>query len=140
MKRLGKYLTSLTKPELEELKELLNLTDEEEKIFIGLAKGYNVSMIADKNNISDRTISRRIEQIYEKIEKLKEESELKKNVPICEKYNLTIEEASAYFNIGADRIRDIAEEHKSEMVIMVGVKKLIRRKKMEEYMEKIMVV
>ena len=59
---------------------------------------------------------------------------------ICEKYNLTIEEASAYFNIGADRIRDIAEEHKNEMVIMVGVKKLIRRKKMEEYMEKIMVV
>ena len=140
MKRLGKYLTSLTKPELEELKEALNLTDEEEKIFVGLAKGYNANMIADRNNISDRTMSRRIEQIYGKIEKLKGENELKKNVPICEKYNLTIEEASAYFNIGADRIRDIADEHKNEMVIMVGVKKLIRRKKMEEYMEKIMVV
>lgn len=140
MKRLGKYLTSLTKPELEELKEALNLTDDEEKIFVGLAKGYNVSMIADRNNISDRTMSRRIERICEKIEKLKGENELKKSVPICEKYNLTIEEASAYFNIGADRIRDIAEEHKNEMVIMVGVKKLIRRKKMEEYMERIMVV
>ena len=33
--RLGKYLSSLTKPELEELKDLLNLTDDEEKIFCG---------------------------------------------------------------------------------------------------------
>lgn len=140
MKRLGKYLTSLTKPELEELKELLNLTEEENIVFCGLLKGYNVSMIADRNNMSDRTISRKIEQICNKIDKVKELNELKKNVPVCEKYNLTIDEASAYFNMGADRIREIAEEHKSEMVIMVGVKKLIRRKKMEEYMERITVV
>ena len=138
--RLGKYLTSLTKPELEELKEALNLTDEESNVFNGLVKGCNVSMIADKYSMSDRTVSRKIEQIYGKIEKLKEKTDMKKNVPVCEKYNLTVEEASAYFNIGADRIREIAEEHKNEMVIMVGVKKLIRRKKMEEYMEKIMVV
>ena len=32
--RLGKYLSSLTKPELEELKDLLNLTDDEEEVFI----------------------------------------------------------------------------------------------------------
>ena len=31
--RLGKYLSSLTKPELEDLKEKLNLTDDEEMIF-----------------------------------------------------------------------------------------------------------
>lgn len=31
--RLGKYLSELTKPELEELKDLLNLSDEEEKVF-----------------------------------------------------------------------------------------------------------
>ena len=30
MWRLGKYLSSLTKPELEELKDQLNLTDDEE--------------------------------------------------------------------------------------------------------------
>ena len=33
--RLGKYLSSLTKPELEELKELLNLTEDEEKAVLG---------------------------------------------------------------------------------------------------------
>ena len=31
MWRLGKYLSSLTKPELEELKDQLNLTDDEEE-------------------------------------------------------------------------------------------------------------
>ena len=30
--RLGKYLSELTKPELEELKDLLNLSDEEQDI------------------------------------------------------------------------------------------------------------
>ena len=58
----------------------------------------------------------------------------------CEKFNLTVDEAAAYFNVGADRIREIADEHKSDMVIMVGVKKLIKRKKMEEYMDKAMVI
>ena len=31
--RLGKYLSSLTKPELEELRDLLNLSDDEYPIF-----------------------------------------------------------------------------------------------------------
>ena len=31
--RLGKYLSSLTKPELEELKEQLNLSDDELEVF-----------------------------------------------------------------------------------------------------------
>jgi len=65
---------------------------------------------------------------------------MKKEIPISEKYNLTIEEASAYFNVGADRIREIAEAHRTDMVIMVGVKRLIKRKKMEDYMERVMVL
>lgn len=135
MKRLGKYLTSLTKPELEELKEALNLTDEEEKIFVGLAKGYNANMIADRNNISDRTMSRRIEQIYGKIEKLKGEKNMnKKDVPLNQKYNLTLDEAAIYFNTSAERIKEIASEN--EMIIKVGVKNLVRRKDMESYMDK----
>ena len=36
--RLGKYLSSLTKPELEELKEQLNLSDDELKVFNNLSK------------------------------------------------------------------------------------------------------
>ena len=37
--RLGKYLSSLNKPELEELKDQLNLTDDEEMVFCQLSKG-----------------------------------------------------------------------------------------------------
>ena len=37
--RLGMYLTSLTKPELEELRERLNLTDDELLIFDLLSRG-----------------------------------------------------------------------------------------------------
>lgn len=138
--RLGKYLTGLTKPELDELKSLLNLTEDEEIVFNGLIKGNNISKISDCNNISDRTVSRIIERICCKVERVKEGLELKRDVPVCEKFNLTIDEAAAYFNVGADRIREIAEEHKADMVIMVGVKRLIKRKKMEEYMDKAMVL
>lgn len=138
--RLGKYLTGLTKPEIEELKSLLNLTEDEETVFNGLIKGNNISKISDCNNISDRTVSRIIERICCKVERVKEGLELKRDVPVCEKFNLTIDEAAAYFNVGADRIREIAEKNKADMVIMVGVKRLIKRKKMEEYMDKAMVL
>ena len=39
MRKLGKFLSSLTKPELEELKELLNLTYEEEEVFNLIKRG-----------------------------------------------------------------------------------------------------
>ena len=44
--RLGKYLSSLTKPELESLKEQLNLTDDEELVFFHLSKGRSKEKIA----------------------------------------------------------------------------------------------
>ena len=65
---------------------------------------------------------------------------MKKEIAIENKYNLTIEEASAYFNVGIERIRQIAEEHKSEFVIMVGTKKLLKKKKMEHFFDNIMVI
>lgn len=68
--RLGKYLTSLTKPELEKLKELLNLTDEEEKVFNELSKGRSVIMAAEKCLISTSTVDNRTKAIKEKIIRL----------------------------------------------------------------------
>lgn len=65
---------------------------------------------------------------------------MKKEVPVHEKYNLTVDEAAAYFNIGTDKIREITEENKSELVLMVGVKKLIKKKKMEEYLDRTFVL
>ena len=68
--RLGKYLSSLTKPELEELKEQLNLTDDEEMVFVQLSKGRSKIVVADNCRISERTVSYKIESIVKKLERL----------------------------------------------------------------------
>ena len=68
--RLGKYLSSLTKPELEELKDLLNLTDDEEKIFCGLAKGKSVVSLAEENMISAGTVKNRTRDIQMKLNRI----------------------------------------------------------------------
>lgn len=137
--KLRSYLSSLTKPELEELKGQLNLAEDEELIFDNISKGYTLKKIECVCNMSESTIIRKQEKIYLKIEKIKEMCHMKKEIPISEKYNLTIEEAAAYFNIGTDKIREIVTENKN-LSIVVGVKKLVKKKKMEEYLDKIMVV
>lgn len=71
MWRLGKYLSSLTKPELEELRELLNLTDDEEMVFVQLSKGRSKIVVADNCRISERTVGNKIKSISEKVERLK---------------------------------------------------------------------
>ena len=68
--RLGKYLSSLTKPELEELKDLLNLTDDECMIFQLLAKNKSVIEICDKVGMSKRTTDRRINDLKRKVGKV----------------------------------------------------------------------
>lgn len=69
--RLGKYLSSLTKPELEELKELLNLTDDEEKIFNGLSKGRGKIQVASDCMVSSSTVDNRIKSISLKLARLR---------------------------------------------------------------------
>lgn len=68
--RLGKYLSELTKPELEELKDLLNLSDEEEKVFNELSKGMSKIFVADRCKISTSTVDNRIKSIRSKLERL----------------------------------------------------------------------
>ena len=65
--RLGKYLSSLTKPELEELKELLNLSDDELKVFENLSKNRSKVTIADDCLVSVSTVDNRIKSINKKI-------------------------------------------------------------------------
>ena len=90
--------------------------------------------------MSESTVIRRVSRIDWKINKAKEMMEVKKDIPVCEKYNLTIEEASAYFNIGKDRMREIVNENRNELVLVIGRKNLIKRKKMEEYLDRTMVL
>lgn len=54
------------------------------------------------------------------------------NVPIWEKLNLTIEEASKYSNIGVSTLRDIVSKNNT-FVLHVGNKKLIKRKEFEQW-------
>lgn len=67
---LGKYLSSLTKPELEELKELLNLTDEEREVFDKLSKGKSKISIADDCLVSVGTVANRISAIQSKVNRI----------------------------------------------------------------------
>ena len=68
--RLGKYLSSLTKPELEELKDLLNLTEDEELVFLQLSKGRSKIIISDNCKISVGTVDNKIKSINLKMDRL----------------------------------------------------------------------
>ena len=68
--RLGKYLSSLTKPELDKLKLQLNLTDDEEPVFMHLSKGRSKQRISDECMVSVGTVSNRIKSIEIKLKRL----------------------------------------------------------------------
>lgn len=56
-------------------------------------------------------------------------------IPIWEKFNLTINEASKYFNIGEKKMRFLADNYSGYgFVLQNGSKILIKRKKFEEFM------
>ena len=56
------------------------------------------------------------------------------NIPLNEKYTLTIKEAADYFNIGVKKMRRLAEEHTSSFSIYSGNRYLIIRTKFEEFL------
>ena len=59
------------------------------------------------------------------------------NIPLWEKYTLTIEEAARYFRIGENKLRKIAEENlDAKWILMNGNRIQIKRKLFEEYLEK----
>ena len=57
------------------------------------------------------------------------------DVPIWEKSNLTLDEAAAYTGIGVVRLREISNEDNCEFVLWVGSKRLLKRKKLDEYIK-----
>ena len=56
-------------------------------------------------------------------------------IPIWEKSNLTIEEAAAYSGIGMNRLRKLTDDSKCRFVLWVGTKRLIKRRRLDEYMD-----
>lgn len=59
-----------------------------------------------------------------------------KEVPIWEKSNLTIEEAAAYSGIGRNKLRELTEDENCQFVLWIGTKRLVKRRKLDEYIEK----
>ena len=57
------------------------------------------------------------------------------NVPISEKINLTIKEASAYFGIGRDKLYEMVKDNQCNFVLRNGRNILIKRKVLEKYLE-----
>ena len=58
------------------------------------------------------------------------------SIPIWEKANLTLEEAAAYSNIGIHKIRMLSEKAECDFVLWVGNKRLIKRRKFDEFIER----
>lgn len=59
-------------------------------------------------------------------------------VPISEKYALTMKEAVAYFNIGEKKLVRLSDEHEGKFTLFNGSKRLIIRAKFEKFLEKTM--
>ena len=57
------------------------------------------------------------------------------DIPVWEKYTLTIEEASKYFRIGENKLRRLAEENKD--AIMNGNRIQIKRRQFEQVIDKL---
>ena len=58
-----------------------------------------------------------------------------KEIPLWEKANLSLEEASAYFGIGINKLRDMSNDDDCPFVLWNGNKRLIKRKALEKYLD-----
>ena len=60
------------------------------------------------------------------------------DIPVWEKYTLTIEGASKYFRIGENKLRRLAEENKEAgWLIMNGNRIQIKRRQFEQVIDKL---
>lgn len=62
-----------------------------------------------------------------------------KEIPFWEKSNLTLEEAAAYSGIGVNKLRELTNEEGCEFVLWVGSKRLIKKQKFNDFIEKLRV-
>jgi len=57
-------------------------------------------------------------------------------VPLWEKETLSLEEATAFTGLGRDKLVELADDPDCDFIIWVGRKRLYKRKKLEEFIEK----
>lgn len=61
---------------------------------------------------------------------------MKNEIPVWEKSTLTLEEAAAYTGIGIQKLRNISSSERCEFVLWNGSKRMFKRKKLEDYLDK----
>lgn len=59
----------------------------------------------------------------------------KEIVPITQKCLLTLEEAAQYTGLGVNKIRDLSNDEHCNFVLWNGAKRMLKRTKLEEYLE-----
>lgn len=60
-----------------------------------------------------------------------------KHIPFWERYTLTVEEAAHYFRIGENKLRRLIQENENaDFVLWNGNRPQIKRKKMEELIDR----
>ena len=109
-----------------------NFTEDEEEIFKRLARGKSIQEVADHFNCTVDCINKKVRKIKDKIEGVV----AMKSCPIYEKVLLTPKEASEYSNIGLNKIYDIISSTRCDFVVKIGNKRLIKRVRFEEYLDK----
>lgn len=63
------------------------------------------------------------------------------DVPVWEKYSLTLEEASRYFRVGEKKLRKLVDEHPdADWYIMNGNRIQIKRKAFEKFFDMLTVI
>ncbi|MBQ6481681.1 MAG: excisionase family DNA-binding protein [Anaerolineaceae bacterium] len=55
-------------------------------------------------------------------------------VPLWERVTLTLEEAAAYTGIGVNKLREMSDQKSCDYVMWVGNRRMLKRKKLEEYL------
>ena len=65
----------------------------------------------------------------------------REELPVWEKYLLTVEEAAQYFQIGETKLRRLIEENPDgEFILVNGNRKLIKRRLFEDYLDQCSVI
>ncbi len=61
---------------------------------------------------------------------------MKNEVPIWQKSNLTLEEAAEYSGVGQAKLRELSNDERCEFVLWNGTKRLFKRRKLDEYLDR----
>ncbi len=59
-----------------------------------------------------------------------------REIPFWEKMNITLEEAAAYSGIGIHKLRNLTDSEDWDFVLWNGAKRLIKKNKFLEYIER----